>query len=137
MAPSFAPVLARAECSSDSVRDSAGARCCAASRGSGAERVRRKTSDRGAPAPVTACSTMSCASDHASMPMTGTAARTAAGLRSAQRNVADPFPDRLAATGRHAEEGAAGEGQAGKVSNGTQPRLPPGVSELRLQNSRA
>jgi hypothetical protein len=76
VAPSFAPVLARAECSFDSVRDSAGARCCAASRGSGAERVRRKTGDRGAPAPVTACSTVSCASDHASMPMTGTAART-------------------------------------------------------------
>ena len=51
------------------------------------------------------------------------------GLRSTQGKVAGPFPDRLAAPGRHAEGGAAGEGQ---VSNGTRPRPPPDVPELRM-----
>jgi hypothetical protein len=50
--------------------------------------------------------------------------------------VAGPASERLAATDRHAEEDAAGDGQAGKVSNGTRRRLPPGISELRLRNSR-
>lgn len=66
------------------------------------------------------------------MPMTGHPAR---GLWSTRGKVAGPASDRPAATDRHAEEGAAGDGQAGKVSNGTQPRLPPGISELRLRNS--
>jgi len=59
------------------------------------------------------------------------------GLRPTRGKVAGPVADRLAAPGTHAEGGAAVDGQAGKCSNGTRPRPPPDVPELRMQNRRA